>query len=334
VPARVACLSPWSEDTVKELLGAHRKAEIVLVSDSPPAPEAVREAVALADVVIGDKRHLHRLGQGELEAMTRCRLIQMPSVGFDVVDHRAAAELGIPVANAAGYNRQAVADWTLMAMLELLRMGAWRDRRMREGAWPKWDRLGRELGSLTVGIVGLGNVGSAVAARLRGFGARILFHDIVPRSCEGAEPVGLDELLRRSDVVCIHTVLDNDTRGLVGTRALGLMKPGAYLVNAARGPIVDEAALTEALTSGHLAGAALDVFEVEPLAADSPLRGLDNVYLSPHVAGITVESEAFLLQVVRENVVRVLDGEEPMNVVNNVVAGRPRQMETKDARPA
>jgi phosphoglycerate dehydrogenase-like enzyme len=334
VPARVACLSPWSEDTVKDLLGPHRDAEVVIVLEPPPAQEAVREAVAAADVVIGDKRHHHRLGRAELEAMTRCRLIQMPSVGFDIVDHRAAAKLGIPVANAAGYNRQAVADWTLMAILELLRMGAWRDRQMRQGAWPKWDRLGRELGSLTVGIVGLGNVGSAVAMRLRGFGSRILFNDIVPRTFEGAEAVGLEELLGRSDVVCVHTVLDQDTRGLINARALQRMKAGAYLVNAARGPIVDEAALTEALSSGRLAGAALDVFEVEPLAADSPLRALDNVFLSPHVAGITVESEAFLLEVVRENVVRVLDGQEPVNVVNNVLAARPKQMETKHARPA
>src|SRR5207247_9057064 len=165
-----------------------------------------------------------------------------------------------------------------------------------------------ELGSMTVGIIGLGNLGSAVAARITPFGARVLFNDILPRSFEAAEPVPLDDLLARSDVVCIHCLLDRDTRGLINARKLARMKPGSFLVNAARGPIVDESALVEALRTGRLAGAALDVFEVEPLAADSPLRSLENVFLSPLVAGITLESEAFLLEVLLDNVVRVLDG--------------------------
>jgi D-3-phosphoglycerate dehydrogenase len=326
VPARVVCLSPWSDKTLRDLLGDRRDIEAFVLPDPPPAPDAVRAAVREADVVISDKRHQHHLQRPELEAMTRCRLIQVPAVGFDVVDHRAAAELGIPVANAAGYNREAVADWTLMAMLELLRRGAWRDRALRQGAWMKWDFLGRELGGVTVGIIGLGNVGAAVARRLRGFGAHILFNDLQPRTFEGAQEVALDVLLREADIVCVHTVLDRDTRGLIDARRLAQMKPGAFLVNAARGPIVDEAALIEALRSGRLAGAALDVFEVEPLPEGSPLRELDNVYISPHVAGITVESEAYLLEVVRENVGRVLDGQEPVNVVNG--------MRAKDAKSA
>jgi len=326
MPARVVCLSPFSEQTLRALVGDRPDLEAVLVQEPPPAPEAVRVAVAGADVLISDKRHLHRVDRPVLEAMAGCRLIQVPAVGFDAVDHRAAAELGIPVANAAGYNKEAVADWTLMAVLTLLRRGAWGDRRMREGGWPKWEMGGRELGSMTVGIIGLGNVGSAVAARLRPFGARLLFNDIVPRRLEGAEPATLDELLAGSDVVCIHCVLDRDTKGLIDERKLALMKPGSYLVNAARGPIVDEAALTEALRSGRLAAAALDVFEVEPLADASPLRTLENVFLSPHVAGITAESEAALLEVVRENVGRVLQGREPVNVVNGV--------KVKNAQPA
>ena len=322
----MVCLSPFGEDEVRGLVGEHRDASIFTLRDEPPAPAAVREAVRDADIVIGDKRHLHRIDQPVLEAMTRCRLIQMPSVGFDEVDHRRAAELGIPVANAAGYNSQAVADWTLMAVLVLLRRGSWGDRRMREGGWPKWEMVGRELGALTVGIIGFGNVGTAVATRMRAFGTKILFHDVVPRSFEGAQQVGLDELLERSDVVCIHTALDRDTRGLINAKTLRQMKLGSYLVNAARGPIVDERALIEALKRGHLAAAALDVFEVEPLAADSELRSLENVFLSPHVAGITEESEAYLLEVLRDNVVRVLDGREPINVVNGV--------RVKDAKPA
>jgi phosphoglycerate dehydrogenase-like enzyme len=314
----VACLSPFTEEVLRDLVGNRPGVDTVLVEEPPPAPEAVTSAVKGATVVISDKRHLHRLDRPALEAMAGCRLVQVPAVGFDAVDHRAAAELGIPVANAAGYNKEAVADWTLMAILTLLRRGAWGDRRLREGAWPKWEMGGRELGSMTVGIVGLGNIGTAVASRLRSFGARIVFTDIVRRSFDGAEQVALDELLSGADVVCIHCVLDRDTRGLINAEKLALMKPSGYVLNAARGPIVDEAALIEALRSGRIAGAALDVFEVEPLAQDSPLRRMENVFLSPHVAGITAESESGLLEVVRENVGRALDGQEPFNVVNGV----------------
>ena len=318
---RVVCLSPFSRETLQHLVADRTGVETVLVEEAPPAPEAVRRAVPGATVVISDKRHLHRIDRPVLEAMAGCRLIQVPAVGFDAVDHRVAAELGIPVANAAGYNKEAVADWTLMAILTLLRRGVWGDRQIREGGWPKWDMGGRQLGSLTVGIIGLGNIGTAVATRLRPFGARILFADIVPRTFEGAEPVELEDLLQRSDVVCIHCVLDRDTRGLMDARRLALMKPAAFLLNAARGPIVDEAALIDALRSRRIAGAALDVFEVEPLATDSPLRSMENVFLSPHVAGITEESEAGLIEVVRDNVGRALDGREPFNVVNGVGVG-------------
>jgi phosphoglycerate dehydrogenase-like enzyme len=189
---------------------------------------------------------------------------------------------------------------------------------MRGGGWER-GRLGRQLGDLQVGIIGLGNVGSTVARRLSGFGSRVVYHDPVPRDFPGARPVALDRLLAESDVVCVHTPLDVDTHALINADTLATMKKGAILINAARGPIVDEPALVEALRSGHLGGAGLDVFETEPLPADSPLRSLDNVFLSPHVGGNTYEAESFLLEVVGANLIRVLDGEEPLNVVNGVV---------------
>src|SRR5690349_19865490 len=148
--------------------------------------------------------------------MRRCQLIQQPAVGFDAIDHRAAAELGIPVANAAGYNRDSVADWTVMAILALVRDGARADHVMHEGRWPYQQLRGRELGALTIGIVGLGNIGNAVASRLRAFGCRLLFTDVVPRSAPGAEAVPLERLLAESDVVTVHVPLDHDTRHLVG----------------------------------------------------------------------------------------------------------------------
>ncbi|HLH69507.1 MAG TPA: 2-hydroxyacid dehydrogenase [Candidatus Dormibacteraeota bacterium] len=318
---RVACLSPYSEETVRSLFRGAYEVEVAL-APPPPAPEALPDLLREADLVLGDKRHRHRLDRSVLAIMSRCRLIQQPAAGFDTIDHRAAAELGIPVANAAGYNRDSVADWTIMAILTLVRRGAEADRRMRRGEWPPSELCGRELGALTVGIVGLGNTGGAVAARLRAFGCRILFADPIPRSLPGAEPVSLDRLLAEADVVTVHVPLDEGTRGLLNSDRLGRMRPGALLVNASRGPVVDEPALVQALETGHLGGAALDVFEEEPLAPNSPLRRLENVFLTPHIAGLTQEAEDRLLEVCGANLRRVLEGLEPFNVVNGVTRRR------------
>ena len=320
MPARIVCLSPYSKEQVEGLFRDRHQVDVATVP-APPAPEAVARECAQADLVIADKRHAHRLPRQVMETMKRCLLIQMPAVGFDVIDHRAAAEFDIAVANAAGYNRDGVADWTVMAILNLIRRGAWGDRRLREGGWPKPDMMGRELGALTVGIIGLGNVGSALASRLLGFGSRVLYADVVEKSVAGAERVPLSDLLEASDVVCVHVPLDSETHHLIDANALARMQKGALLINASRGPAVDERALYAALQSGHLGGAGLDVFETEPTPADNPLRRLENVFCSPHVAGYTAEAEARVLEVVRDNLTRVLDGEEPSNVVNGVRLG-------------
>ena len=318
--ARVVCLSPYPKKQVEDLFDGRHPVEVVTVPD-PPAPEAVLRECSVAELVIGDKRHAHRLPREVLQQMNRCLLIQMPAVGFDVIDHNAAAEFGIAVANAAGYNRDAVADWTVMAILNLIRKGAWGDRRMRDGAWPKQQMMGRELAALTVGIVGLGNVGSALATRLLAFGSRVLYADIVERTFAGAERVPLEELLARSDVVCVHVPLNPETRQFIDAAAMKRMREGAFLINASRGPVVDEKALVAALESGHLGGAGLDVLEQEPTPADNPLLRMENVFFSPHVGGATLEAEARVLEVVRDNLTRVLDGEEPANVVNGVRLG-------------
>jgi len=317
VSFRVASLSPYSEEVIRDLFRGAYDVEVVVVPP-PPSPDALRQAVADADLVLADKRHRHRLDRTLLSTMRRCRLIQQPAVGFDVIDHRAAAELRIPVANAAGYNRDAVADWVVMAILNLIRQGAYADRRMRVGDWPFPRMQGRELGALTVGIVGLGNVGNAVADRLRAFGSRILFSDVVPRSLPGATSMPLNDLLAEADVVTVHVPLDESTGSLIGAGQLQRMKPGAILINASRGPVVDEAALVQALDAGQLGGAGLDVFKIEPLAPESPLRAFDNVFLTPHSAGLTSEAEARVLEVCGANMRRVLEGLEPFNVVNGV----------------
>ena len=320
MPARIVCLSPYSKGQVEALFAGRHAVDAVTVPD-PPAPEAVLRECSMADLVIADKRHKHRLPREVLEQMRRCLLIQMPAVGFDVIDHRAAAEFDIAVANSAGYNRDGVADWTVMAILNLVRRGSWGDRRMREGGWPKPEMLGHELAGLTVGIVGLGNVGSALATRLLAFGSRVVYADIVERSFSGVRRVPFVDLLELADVVCVHVPLDKTTHPLIDAAALKRMRKGAFLVNASRGPVVDEKALIAALESGHLGGAGLDVFEQEPTPADNTLRRMENVFFSPHMAGFTVEAEARALEIVRDNLTRVLDGEEPFNVVNGVRLG-------------
>jgi D-3-phosphoglycerate dehydrogenase len=318
VPARIVCLSPYSKKQVEDLFDGRHSVDVVTVPD-PPAPDAVLRECSQAELVIADKRHGHKLPREVLQQMTRCLLIQMPAVGFDVIDHRAAAEFGIAVANAAGYNRDAVADWTVMAILDLVRRGSWGDRRMREGQWPKKDMMARELAALTIGIVGLGNVGSALATRLLAFGSRVVYADVIERSVAGVERRPFEDLLAEADVVCVHVPLNHETHHLISTAAMNRMKKGAYLVNASRGPVVDEKALVAALDSGHLGGAGLDVFEQEPTPADNPLLRMENVFFSPHVGGAALEAEARALEVVRDNLTRVLDGEEPANVVNGVV---------------
>jgi phosphoglycerate dehydrogenase-like enzyme len=314
----IACLSPFSESEVQELAGT--SGVTVALAAAPPAPQAVAAAVAGADIVIGDLRQAHRLDRDILSSMAGCRLIQQPSVGFECVDHRAAAEFGIPVANAGGFNRESVADLAVLGLLTLLRHAASSDRAMRAGGWRESTVEGRELGACTVGLLGTGNIGTSVLRRLRGFGPKVLHHDVVAREIDGAEAVGFAELLERSDAIMVHVPLDRDTRGLLGAAELSRMKPGALLVNTSRGPIIDEAALVAALQSGHLGGAALDVFEQEPLDRDSPLRRMDNVFLTPHIAGYTGQAMENLRDAVATNLRRVLAGERPINVVNGVSA--------------
>src|SRR5437899_3940748 len=325
--ARVGCLSPFDERTVRAMFKGRHEVEIEAVPD-PPAQPAVVAACAEAHLVIADKRHKHQIDRTVLEEMHRCMLIQQAAVGFDSIDHRFAAERGIPVANAAGYNKDSVADWTVMAMIALIRRSFWLDRQLLAGRWSVDDLLrgedtmGRELGAMTVGIIGLGNVGSSVARRVAAFGSRILFTDSVPRTFAGATMVDLETLLHESDIVCVHTPLDVDTNSLLGSERVAQMKQGSYLINAARGAIIDESALVDALRSGHLAGAGLDVFQVEPLPKASPLRSMENVVLAPHRGGATLEAEARLLGVVGENLLRVLDGLPPINVVNGVTPAK------------
>jgi D-3-phosphoglycerate dehydrogenase len=222
-----------------------------------------------------------------LAAGPALRVVTRAGVGTDNIDVPAATERGIVVLNTPGPNTIAAAEHTLALTLALLRHVPRADASLRAGRWERKAFVGRELARKTLGVLGLGRIGREVALRARAFGMELLVYDpyVGPAAAEavGARAVGLDDLLARADIVTLHLPLLPETAGLLGARELARMKRGAYLVNCARGGLVDEAALAEALASGALAGAALDVFEREP-PTGSPLLGLPNVVVTPHLA--------------------------------------------------
>lgn len=240
------------------------------------------------------------------------RIVARWGVGFDAVDVPAATRHGVAVCTAVGANHEAVADYAVALMCALQRGVLQNHRLITGGAWRTEFRPG--LWRATVGIVGLGRIGQAVARRCRGFEMRILAYEPCPDQAfvreHGIELTSLEDLLRRADLVTLHCPASADTKHLIGRERLALMKPTAYLVNTARGTLVDETALHEALTSGRLAGAGLDVFEREPIT-DSLLFTLDNVILSPHIAGVDETSEAAMADRAIDSILAVRRGQAP-----------------------
>jgi phosphoglycerate dehydrogenase-like enzyme len=240
------------------------------------------------------------------------RVIARWGVGFDAVDVPAATRHGVAVCTAVGGNHETVADYAVALMCALQRGLLPNHRLITGGAWRTEFRPA--IWRATAGIVGLGRIGQAVARRCRGFEMRILAHEPYPDLAfvreHGIELVPLDDLLRRADLVTLHCPATPENRHLINRERLALMKPSAYLVNTARGTLIDEAALHEALAARRLAGAGLDVFEKEPLTA-SPLFALDNVILSPHLAGIDETSEAAMANLAIDAILAVRRGETP-----------------------
>jgi phosphoglycerate dehydrogenase-like enzyme len=249
-----------------------------------------------------------------IERAPRLRLIQKIGVGVNTIDLAAAQARGIAVCNMPGTNTQAVAEAAVMLMLAALRNIAGLDRACRMGqGWAVGGGLQERVGELrgrTVGLVGGGMVPRALVPILQGFGARPLYWSRREHPELGIPRRELPTLLTESDIVSLHLPLVPETERLIDRAALGRMKPGAILVNTARGGLVDEAALVEALQSGHLRAAGLDVFAAEPLPADSPLLALDNVVLMPHVAWLTPETLDRSLDVAIDNMRRLRDGAE------------------------
>lgn len=251
-----------------------------------------------------------------IEAGRRLKLIQKYGIGVDKIDLKSAAGLGIPVCITAGANSVAVAETAIALMLAVYKRLCVAHNSLREGKWLKWEIRTScyELYGKTVGIVGGGNIGRAVAKRLSGFDCHVIYYDQYRLSPEMEHAHGMtytpfDDLLRNSDIVTLHVPLTSETRGLIGRREFAMMKPSSVLINTARGGVVDEDALIEALQEKIIAGAGLDVFAKEPPDSSNPLLKMDNVVVSPHNGGGTVDTAKRVIGHSFDNILRVERGE-------------------------
>jgi phosphoglycerate dehydrogenase-like enzyme len=236
------------------------------------------------DVLIANRERM-QFPAGVLKQLTSLKLLIQTGGRAPNIDVEAATAQGVVVGKAAGGSSTGASELTIGLILDVLRQIAVSDAAMHQGEWP--TPLGRELNGQTLGLIGIGSVGSRVARLAAPFGAKILAYtrtqSAEKAAAVGAEPASLDDLLHQSDIVSIHVPLTTESRGLIGEAQLALMKPSAYLINTSRGPIVDERALIRVLAERRIAGAALDVYDQEPLPASHPLRNLPNVLMTPHV---------------------------------------------------
>ncbi len=284
-------------------------------------PEEVDRLAGEADFVLAFG---HGVTENILRAGKNLKLIQLCSAGYDGVNLQVAGELGIPVANNGGANAIPVAEFAMTLILACHRHLPIAHNDTRDDVWmrPEIDGYDSyELFGKTVGIVGAGRIGSTLARLLRGFETNTLYTDLVrseQAESYGAKRVDLDELLIESDVVSLHTNLNTTSRKLIGARELSMMKESALLVNTCRGPVVDEAALIDALRNNEIWGAGLDVFEIEPVEADNPLLAMDNVVVAPHVAGKSWESYPRRVDFAFSNMQRVWRGDAPESVVTEI----------------
>lgn len=261
---------------------------------------------------------LRPLSGDDLRRGTRLRLVQKLGAGVNTIDVATATECGIAVANMPGANAPAVAEGTVLLMLAAMRRLLALDGATRQGrGWPANPELGekvRNIGSCTVGLVGYGNIARRVDDIVSAMGATVLHNSTHDDGTPGWR--ALPELLAASDIVSLHLPLTTDTHHLLSRDGIARMKPGAVLVNTSRGAIADEGALVDALRGGQLAAAGLDVFELEPVAPDNPLLGLENVVVTPHISGLTADSMRSYLTEAVANCRRLRDGQPLANVVN------------------
>jgi len=314
------------------LHGLHPRIVEAIVSLNPPgftttvvdgkSPEDQQvEAVTDADFIMAFRA---KLTERILRSARKARLVQILSAGYDSINLKLLRELKIPCANNGGANSWAVADYAVLAMLSLYRRLAAADRAVREGRWSAAiDGMNTfEMANKVVGVLGFGNIGQKVARRVQAFDATVQYYDKFPLAPERerelkAKRVSLEELFRTSDILSCHAPLTNETRHVVNRERLSTMKPTAVIINTSRGPVVDEAALTEALQQKRIAGAGIDVFEKEPVDPGNPLLKLENVVVSPHSAGTTWDTWFRRAGFAYQNMKRVWDGQPPQAVATD-----------------
>ncbi len=265
----------------------------------------------------------------DAELMDRARNLKIVSnyaVGFDNIDVAAATKRGIMATNTPGVLTETTADLAFALLMAAARRLVEGDKYVRKGKWMTWGPmllLGRDVYGATLGLIGLGRIGYAVAKRAKGFDMKVLYHDIYRNEQAekelGLEYVDLETLLRQSDFISLHVPLTPDTRHLINERTLSLMKETAILINTARGPVVDEKALYEALADKRIAAAGLDVLDPEPPKMDNPLLKLDNVTILPHIASASVATRTKMATIAATNLVAGLKGETPPNLLNKEV---------------
>ncbi|MBI1282578.1 MAG: C-terminal binding protein [Anaerolineaceae bacterium] len=292
--------------------------DIELVRLNAKTPQELLPHVADADGIIVQWTNISR---EVIESLQKCKVISRYGIGVDMIDLAAAGEHGIPVCNTPDYCIDEVSTHTLSFLLMLNRNILAQNQYVHAGKWGSpIPTAPSRLSTQTLGIIGMGNIGRVVVQKAKAFGLKVLVFDpylSAEKAAEGdAEKVELNDLLQRADYVTIHCPLTEETRHLISTEQLKQMKPTAYLINMARGPIVDQKALYQALVDKSIAGAALDVLEQEPPAADDPLVKLDNVIITAHLSSWSAESFVQLRRDVVQNVVTVLQGHNPRSIVN------------------
>lgn len=280
--------------------------------------EETIERIKDADIVLLNKVPL---SESVLAECPNVKLICCLATGYNVVDTEAAKARGIPVCNVPAYSTQAVAQFTIGLLLELCHRIGHHDRLVHEGAWERcpnfcfWDTPQMELAGKTIGIIGYGRIGQAVGGIAEALGMRVLVYSRSRRTEVNAAYVDLDTLLVQSDVISLHCPLFPETKGLINADALSKMKDGAILLNTSRGPVIDEQAVADALISGKLRGAAVDVVSEEPILAENPFLKAPNCIITPHMAWAPIETRKRILDITVENIKGYLNG-KPMNVVN------------------
>lgn len=321
MPDRVKIVVPG--DNPQQIQGSPRLdalapyGDVTVYTDRPTSVEQQVERAKGATILLNSRGAVRWPGE-VLRQLPTLKFITVFGIGTDSIDLATAKELGITVSNIPGKTAPVVAEHAFGLMLAAAKRVVFQTGELRDGRWgTRIDNV--YLNGKTLGVVGAGPIGARMAALGKAIGMNVIawtFNPTPERAARmGVEFVGLDELLRRSDVVSLHLPLTDQSRGMIGTRELGIMKSGSLLVNTGRGPLVDQDALIAALDSGHLAGAGLDVFPQEPMPADSPILTCKQIVLTPHNADSTPEGLDFLNEGAVENAVAFLEG-KPQNVVN------------------